>query len=265
MLSIENLTFRHARAAADVIHRVTFEADAGAITTILGPNGSGKTTIFRCIAGLWTVQQGSVRFGGRELTALSAHNRARLIAVVPQDHEPPFPYSVFDIVLMGRASHVAMFSAPSESDLTAARDAIESVGIAHLAERPYTKISGGERQLVLIARALAQHSPVLILDEPTSHLDFRNQLLVLEKVRSIVIEKKLTALMTLHDPNLAMLFSHKVILVSEGRILDSGSPEAVITARNLHAMYGIDVSVVINNGVGFICPNITHPVSEALQ
>ncbi len=265
MLSIENLTFRHARADADVIHRVTFDADAGAITTILGPNGSGKTTLFRCIAGLWVAQQGSVRFNEQHFTTLSAHDRARILAVVPQDHEPPFPYSVFDIVLMGRASHVAMFSAPSAHDIDAAREAIDSVGIGHLAERPYTKISGGERQLVLIARALAQHSPVLILDEPTSHLDFRNQILVLQKVRSIVMEKKLTALMTLHDPNLAMLFSHKVILISEGRIVEAGSPKAVITAANLFAMYGIDVSVVNNNGTGFICPIITHPVSEAVQ
>ncbi len=263
MLRIEQVTFRHKGAREDVIRESTFTADAGEITTILGPNGSGKTTLFRCISGLWAPQRGHIRFAGRDMTGLPAHARARMLAVVPQEHEPPFPYSVFDIVLMGRASHVAMFSAPSAHDLEAAREAIANVGIEYLAERPYTKISGGERQLVLIARALAQQSPVLILDEPTSHLDFRNQILVLEKVRSIVIERKLTALMTLHDPNLALLFSHQVILISEGRILDAGSPKSVITADNLRSMYGIEVSVISGNGAGFICPVVAHHAEQA--
>jgi len=262
MLSLERISFRHHRQTDDIISGITFDAAPGEITTILGPNGSGKTTLFRCIAGLWMPQTGSVAFNGVDLARLPAHLRARHLAVVPQDHEPPFPYSVFDIVLMGRASHVAMFSAPAEHDLAATHAAIARVGIEHLAERPYTKISGGERQLVLIARALAQETPVLILDEPTSHLDFRNQILVLEKVRSIVADKNLVALMTLHDPNLALLFSHQVILIREGCILDRGTPRNVITAEHLHEMYGIPVEVVHNNGIGFICPQLSAVMDE---
>lgn len=262
MLRLEGISFRHHRDAADIISGITFDAAPGEITTILGPNGSGKTTLFRCIAGLWAPNAGSVAFQGENIVGQPAHQRARYLAVVPQDHEPPFPYSVFDIVLMGRASHVAMFSAPSEHDLAAAYAAINRVGIEHLAERPYTKISGGERQLVLIARALAQETPVLILDEPTSHLDFRNQILVLEKVRSIVAEQNLIALMTLHDPNLALLFSHHVILIREGVLLDRGIPRDVITAEHLHEMYGIPVEVVHNNGIGFICPQLSAVMDE---
>lgn len=262
MLRIDNLSFKHTGSASEVISGFTFSGEAGEITTILGPNGSGKTTLFRCIAGLWKPQRGNVSFRKSDMTRLSAHERARLLAVVPQDHEPPFPYSVFDIVLMGRAGHVAMFSAPSEHDISAAHAAIVSVGIGHLSERPYTKISGGERQLVLIARALAQETPILILDEPTSHLDFRNQIIVLEKVRSIVTEKGLTALMTLHDPNLALLFSHQVVLINEGHLIASGKPQQVVTAEHLQAMYGIPVTVVRNNGTGFICPQVTSTVGQ---
>ncbi|NLI30293.1 MAG: ABC transporter ATP-binding protein [Nitrospiraceae bacterium] len=262
MLRIDGISFRHHHAAQNIISGITFDAAAGEITTILGPNGSGKTTLFRCIVGLWKPYAGSVSFQGENICGQAAHRRARYLAVVPQDHEPPFPYSVFDIVLMGRASHVAMFSAPSEHDLDAARAAISRVGIEHLADRSYTKISGGERQLVLIARALAQETPVLILDEPISHLDFRNQILVLEKVRSIVAERNLVALMTLHDPNLALLFSHQVILIREGRVLDRGLPREVITASHLHAMYGIPVEVVHNNGIGFICPQLSAVMDE---
>ncbi len=256
MLRIENLTFRHAHHEADILHSVTFDAGPGKITTILGPNGSGKTTLFRCIAGLWKMKEGAVLFEGRTLRGLSPAERARLLAIVPQEHEPPFPYSVFDIVLMGRATHVGIFSVPSRRDYAAAYDAIGIAGISHLAERPYTRISGGERQLVLIARALAQDSPILILDEPTSHLDFRNQIVILEKVRSIVAERGLTALMTLHDPNLALLFSDHAILIKNGSVIADGNPQEVISAQNLLEMYGISVDVLRNNGMGFICPKI---------
>jgi iron complex transport system ATP-binding protein len=258
MLSIENLTFRHARHTDDILHGITFKAEPGKITTILGPNGSGKTTIFRCISGLWSPRKGTIQFDDRSLNDLSIVDRARLLAVVPQEHEAPFPYSVFDIILMGRAAHVGIFSAPSKRDYESVDAAIDTVGIRHLAERPYTRISGGERQLVLIARALAQETPILILDEPTSHLDFRNQIIVLEKVRSVVYEKNLIALITLHDPNLALLFSDQAILISCGSVIASGNPGDVISACNLFMMYGIPVDVLDNNGMGFICPKINR-------
>lgn len=262
MLAVDNVYFRHHHGSnrsddgGDILKGVSFDAPEGRMTSILGPNGSGKTTLFKCISGLWRPRQGRVRFGEHDLTGLSPSEKARLIAVVPQEHDPPFPYTVFDIVLMGRASHIPLFSTPSTRDLDTADAALDRVGIATLRNRPYTKISGGERQLVLIARALAQEAPLLLLDEPTSHLDFRNKILVLEKVRGIVRQKGLTVLMTLHDPNLAMQFSDHVVMIADGSILTQGPPAAVLTAENMKRMYTLDVSVIRHNGTRIIYPEV---------
>lgn len=256
MLEIKGLHFRHSTMAEDIINGIEFQANTREITTILGPNGSGKTTVFKCIAGLWKPQRGEILFGNKNISNLPYEKRAKMLAIVPQEHEPPFPYSVLDAVLMGRVSHVGVFSSPSKHDYFKAEEAIETVGVTHLKERAYTKISGGERQLVLIARALAQESSILLLDEPTSHLDFRNKVLVLKKVREIAKEKGLTVLMTLHDPNLAMLFSDKVVMINEGHIVSSGAPQRVISEESLRMLYGIDVSVINWNGTRVICPRI---------
>jgi iron complex transport system ATP-binding protein len=260
MLNIEKIYFNHSAGTSrrsgqeDILKGISFKIPGGRMTTVLGPNGSGKTTLFKCISGLWHPYEGAIFYGGRDVTKLPAALRAGLIAVVPQEHDPPFPYTVADIVLMGRASHVALFSAPSQSDVQAADCAMEQIGISHLRHRPYTKISGGERQLVLIARALAQETPILILDEPTSHLDFRNSILILSKVRDIVRQNGLTVLMTLHDPNLAMQFSDHVVMIAEGTVLAQGLPAEALTPENLRLMYGLDVSVIRHNGINIICP-----------
>ena len=257
MLDIQRLSFRHPGAGTDILKGIDFRMHEGRMTTLLGPNGSGKTTLFKCISGLWQPREGAILFGGKDMTALSSEQRAGIIAIVPQEHEPPFPYSISDVVLMGRAAHISMFSSPSKQDVLKSDEAMETVGIFHLKERPYTKISGGERQLVLIARALAQETPILILDEPTSHLDFRNQILILTKVREIARRRGLTVLMTLHDPNLAMLFSDDVVMINEGTVMSCGLPGEVITADNLKRMYGINVAVISHNGTKVICPEVT--------
>ena len=236
---------------------VSFQIETGHMTSLLGPNGSGKTTLFRCIAGLWQQQQGSINYNNNDISHLSARERARLLALVPQEHEPPFPYSIFDVVLMGRAAHLSIFSSPSSLDRELATEAMQSVGITHLRDRPYTQISGGERQLVLIARALVQQAPLLLLDEPTSHLDFRNQILTLQKIKSIAKQRGLSVLMTIHDPNLAMLFSDRVVMLSGGEVIASGAPQDAVSAENLKAMYGISVAIMDNNGSKVICPRVT--------
>ncbi|MBF0507308.1 MAG: ABC transporter ATP-binding protein [Deltaproteobacteria bacterium] len=256
MLEINRLCFGYNHHGANVLNDVELKIAEGRMTTILGPNGSGKTTLFKCITGLVKPRQGTILFGGTELAHLSYEKRAKIMAVVPQEHEPPFPYSVLDAVMMGRVSHVSMWSSPSKHDCLKAEEAIETIGIGRLKNRPYTKISGGERQLVLIARALAQEAPILILDEPTSHLDFKNQVLVLNKVREIVSQKQLTVVMTLHDPNLATLFSDNIVMINGGRIMTSGVPQEVMTEANLKAMYGIDVDVISHNGVKVIRPRL---------
>jgi iron complex transport system ATP-binding protein len=258
MLTVKDLYFRHPHAQSDILKGVEFGISEGRMTTVLGPNGSGKTTLFKCIIGLWSSHQGSILYGDQDLTKFSYGQRARIIAVVPQEHEPPFPYSVADIVLMGRASHVSLFSTPSRQDYLAADAAMENIGINHLRDRPYTRVSSGERQLVLIARAIAQETPILILDEPTSHLDFRNQVLVLSKVREIVRQKGLTVLMTLHDPNLAMLYSDHLVMMNEGRIIANGPPWDTITEVNLQRIFGIDVVVIEHEGTKMVYPKVTQ-------
>jgi iron complex transport system ATP-binding protein len=258
MLEVKGIHFRHQHLEEDVLKGVEFNAVGGEITTLLGPNGSGKTTVFKCIAGLWKPQRGEILFNKKDISNLPYEKRAKMLAIVPQEHEPPFPYSVLDAVLMGRVSHVSLFSSPSKYDYFKAEEAIESVGISHLKEKAYTRVSGGERQLVLIARALAQEAPVMLLDEPTSHLDFRNQVIVLNKIKEIARYKGLIVLMTLHDPNLAMLFSDKVVMMNNGHVISKGFPQEVITEDNLKSVYMIDVSVINWCGKKFICPRINQ-------
>lgn len=255
-MELHNIHFQHLHAAEPVLKGVSLMAERGRLTSILGPNGSGKTTLFKCIAGLWSPKQGDIVFEGKSILGLGHERRAKIISVVPQEHEPPFPYSVFDAVLMGRAAHIGMFSAPSKKDHARAENAMEEVGIGHLKDRVYTKISGGERQLVLVARALAQESPVMLFDEPTSHLDFRNQVLVLHKVKNIIRQRQVSAVMTIHNPNLAMLFSDSVVLVRNGTVVSQGSAWEVITEKNLKTVYGIDVSVISVNGKRVVSPKL---------
>lgn len=258
MIEVTGLHFRHGRngASSDVLTDVGFRVQPGELMAILGPNGSGKSTLFQCVLGLWKFQRGEVLLGGRSIRGMNRGEIATRIAVVPQDHEPPFPYQVFDLVLMGRAAHVGVFSTPSRRDREVAHAAMDRMEIADLAERPYTRISGGERQLALIARCLAQEAPVMLLDEPTAHLDFRNQAVVLSKVRSIVKEQGLTALVNLHDPNLALLFADRVLLLKGGRVAGLGRPKDVITRENLLDVYGLDVCFLSGEGVEMVCPRL---------
>jgi iron complex transport system ATP-binding protein len=256
MLEINDIHFRHPGSNEEILKGLSFKIESGNVTALLGPNGSGKTTLFKCISGLWRQQKGSIMCNGMDMGPLSPERRAKTFAVVPQDHEPPFPYSVFDVALMGRASHVSLFSSPSKEDRRKTGEAMEIVGISHLSDRPYTKISGGERQLVLIARALAQEAPLMILDEPTSHLDFRNQVLILKKIRAIVKQKGLTALVTLHDPNHASLFSDRIVMLNAGKVIADGPPSEIISQESLKALYGVDVDIIPHNGSSVICPRI---------
>jgi len=256
MIEVEDLHFWHKGEDIPILKRIEFKASPQEVTVILGPNGSGKTTLFKCILGLWEARKGEVFINGRSIRTMGRGEVAKNVAIVPQDHEPPFPYSVFDVVLLGRIVHVGLLSSPSRRDKEAARGALEALGVERLADRPYTKIRGGERQLVLIARCLAQEAPVMLLDEPTAHLDFRNQVMVLTKVKSIAKEKGLVVLMTLHDPNLALLFSDQVLLLNGGEVVARGGPKEVITEENIRRVYGLDVAFISQDGMELICPKV---------
>ena len=222
---------------------VSLTLGTGEIMCLLGPNGGGKTTLFRTLLGLIPKQGGQVLLDGAELGALPRREVAKRIAYVPQAHTGYFPFIVRDVVLMGRTAHLAPFAGPSRRDRELADEAIERLGLGRLADAVYTQISGGERQLTLVARALAQASPLLVMDEPTASLDFGNQARVLEQVVSLA-RSGIGVLLSTHDPDQAFQCADRVALLRSGELVAQGPPRDVLTAEWLHALYGVDVHVV---------------------
>jgi ABC-type cobalamin/Fe3+-siderophores transport system ATPase subunit len=204
----------------------------------------GKTTLFRTILGAIDPMAGEIVIDGKSLGGQSRRQRARLMAYVPQAHTAPFPFHVIDVVLTGRTAHISLTSAPTPHDEEVAQAALERMDIADLADRPYTELSGGERQLVLIARALAQEPRVLIMDEPSSHLDFGNQARLLALIRSLVRDNDLAVLMSSHFPNHAFACASRVGLIKGGRLAALGAPDDVLTETSLEDIYGIPVRIL---------------------
>ncbi|MCS7103666.1 MAG: ABC transporter ATP-binding protein [Candidatus Korarchaeum sp.] len=236
------------------LKNITLDVKNKEIITLLGPNGSGKTTLLKCINKLLVPQVRCLYIDGKDIIKMKQNDLAKLVGYVPQTHHPVFPYSVYEVILMGRAPHIPTFQQPSEADFVKVNEILETIGLYDIKERPYTELSGGERQLVLIARALVQEPQVLLLDEPSAHLDFRNQLLVLRTIKKIVKQRDITVIMSLHDPNLALLFSDRVVLMKNGEIVACGVPDKVITPENIKDVYGVDVKVIREGGRKFVLP-----------
>jgi iron complex transport system ATP-binding protein len=226
---------------------------AGEVLCVLGPNGGGKTTLFRTLLGLLPAQAGIVHLDGAPLETLARASVARRLGYVPQGHAAPFAFTVRDAVLMGRTAHIGLFAAPGAADRTAADAAIRALAIEPLAERYVTELSGGERQLAMIARALAQGARVLVLDEPTASLDFGNQVRVLREIRRLAAEGY-AVVFSSHDPSQAFLAAGRVLLLAHGGALRLGTPDEVITAENLRAVYGVEVRVATVDGVRVCLP-----------
>jgi iron complex transport system ATP-binding protein len=241
-LSIEVRDLRFGYGASEVLRGVSFTAESGELTSILGPNGVGKSTLFRCLLGLLKGYRGSITVEGTDTRRQSARSLARQVAYIPQSHYPSFNYSVFNMVLMGTTSQVSLLSSPGPKQRSAAEEALDQVGVLHLKDKGYTHISGGERQLVLIARALVQDAPVLILDEPTANLDYGNQVRVMEELRKLTAAGY-TVIQSTHNPEQAFLFSHKVVAMKEGRVLAEGAPAQVVTEELMASLYGADIRV----------------------
>ncbi|MGI5937177.1 MULTISPECIES: ABC transporter ATP-binding protein [Methanoculleus] len=241
-ISVEDITFNYP-GGAPVFTGITLTVDEGCVYSLLGPNGTGKSTLLKCMAGLISPSHGRVLLDGHDIAGMQPHEIARRIGFVPQTQVSPFPFLVRDIVLMGRAAHLGPFSTPSSEDEEIAADALDRIGISHLAERPCTEISGGEWQLVLIARAIAQRPGILLLDEPTSHLDLGNQVRVLNVIRGLA-EDGMTIVVATHFPDHALLTSSQVAILKNQRILAMGGPNEVINEDTMRRAYGTDVRIV---------------------
>lgn len=247
IIEVKNLSFGYDQH--DVFHDINFRVRKGEIFSLLGPNGCGKTTLLDCVLGLLKPRSGSILINRTNITNIRPEYLAKQIAYVPQSHEKTFPYKVIDIVLMGRASYIGLFSSPSDEDMSIAEEALKLVGISRLKDRRYTHLSGGEAQLVMIARALAQKTPLVVMDEPTAHLDFKHELVIMETIVGLVKETGLAILMATHFPNHAFYFENnniptRVAMMNKGNFLAVGNPSEVLTEQNLKSLYNINARVV---------------------
>ena len=250
-LSVENLFFSYGQRA--VLRDVTFSAEKGELLSVLGPNGVGKTTLFRCILGTLTPRSGQITIDGLDLTAMPPRERARRIAYIPQIHPPTFGYTVLDTVLMGTTRTLSPFAPPRQAQVDMAMAAMERVGVTELAERNFAHLSGGEQQLVLIARALAQQAQVLMMDEPTSALDYGNQLRILQQVRALSREGY-TVLLSTHNPQHALTFADRVLALHDGAVAANGSAKEVLTPELIRRLYRVEATLADTAGGIVIVP-----------
>ena len=239
-LRVDNLHFSY--GDHKVLKGVDFSAEYGEFLSVLGPNGVGKSTLFRCLLGLLSASEGSVRVDGQDIRTLNAPELSRRMAYIPQSHNPVFNFSVLDMVLMGTTSQVGRFAVPGKEQILLAEAALERLGIAHLRDRGCGNISGGERQLVLIARAIAQKAKILVMDEPSANLDFGNKIRVMRTVKSLT-DDGYTVIQSTHDPDQAYLYSDKILALYDGRVMAWGTPRETICSDLISKLYGVDVEI----------------------
>lgn len=239
-IDIQGLNFSYGKR--QVLFDVNLTIPDGTLVNVLGPNGVGKSTLFRCILGLNAGYQGKIVVNGKDMRHLSIKQRAKEISYIPQSHSPVYDYEVVDVVLMSTGADLGMLQNPTKRHIARAMAALERVGIEHLAHRTYTQISGGEQQLVLIARALAQEAKTIIMDEPTSALDYGNTVRVLSCVRQLAREG-LSIVQSTHQPDQAFLYSDRTLVINHGRVAAFGDPKDVITKEMVSSLYNVDVEV----------------------
>ena len=239
-IDVERLSFSY--GAHPVLRDVSFRAEPGQLVAVLGPNGAGKSTLFRCMLGFLPHYQGSISLCGQDVRSLSRRELAHLAAYIPQSSQPLFDYTVRDTVLMGAAGGLEPLRQPGRQQLETAQRMMELVGIAPLADRGIRRISGGERQLTLIARALAQQARILLMDEPAANLDYGNQFRLLQQVRRLT-EQGYTVLLSTHDPEHALRFATHVLALHGGTVAACGQVEEMLTEELLHTLYRIPLTV----------------------
>ncbi|MBN2040366.1 MAG: ABC transporter ATP-binding protein [Spirochaetes bacterium] len=230
-----------------VLNNISFSLIKGEICGLLGPNGSGKTTLLKCINGILSNGRGIITVNNSDISTMDRQSIARVIAIVPQDADTVFTFTVLQMVIMGGSSRYGILGKPAKKDYEHARSVLHEIGILHLESRIFNELSGGEKQMVLIARALFQQPEILLLDEPTSHLDFKRQYSIMQIIKRITSERNLATLITLHDPNLAGRYCHKLVMLKGGNIAYEGLKTAIFNARSLTDTYDINVRMENTN------------------
>ncbi|NPV63503.1 MAG: ABC transporter ATP-binding protein [Methanotrichaceae archaeon] len=249
-LQAKDLTFSY--NSHPILDHVNFQIAPGKLVTIVGPNGSGKSTLIKCIDRITTPKGGSILIDRKDVTKMTRMDVARYLSYVPQNSVRVFPTNVFDTVLMGRRPHIGWMG--SDRDEEKVWEVLRLLNIEALAMSNFNELSGGQQQKALIARALVQEAEVMLLDEPTSNLDIWHQLDVMNVIRDVVKKKGLTALMALHDLNLASTFSDRIIMMKKGRIVAAGDPASVITAENIASVYRVEAAVKSNSDRPMVMP-----------
>lgn len=243
VIRADNLAFGYS-ADIPVLKDISFDVSAGEVLMILGANGCGKSTLMKVLLAEQRLASGAVTLVGDNVSRLSTRELSRRVAMVFQDHNAPFPFPVIDVVTMGRTPHLAALGSPRAKDIEVCRDALRTVGMLHLADVPYTQISGGERQLVLIARALAQQTPLIMMDEPTSHLDYRNAATVISVANRLATEQGKAIVMITHLPDQAFYYPSKAALMRDGRFFAYGPSRDVLTDERLSETYDMQIKVL---------------------
>lgn len=261
---------RYSYGRGPVLSGATLQVLSGQVHCLMGANGCGKSTLLDCLLGLKRIEGGSVELFGRDVYALKVVERARLVSYVPQSHARSFPHSVEQVVQMGRAPYRGLTERPTAEDVAHAQAAISAVGIERLAGRPYTELSGGEMQMVLLARALAQNAQLIVMDEPTAHLDIYNSTRFLETVASLVLDRGIAALIATHEPNHALALEHmgcdvRVSLMRGGVIERSGSPDEVLTVERVNDLFGVETALLVGQGDQGDAVRSVAPIRTAAQ
>ena len=249
-LKVRDVEFGY--TSVPILKDVCIELAGSEVLGVVGPNGAGKSTLIRCIDRILKPQRGSILLDGRDINEMRLMELAKRMGYVPQSTSQIFPVTVFDTVLMGRRPHLGWRS--SEKDEEKVLDVLQMLNIENLAMRDINELSGGQQQKVFIARALVQEPDVLLLDEPTSNLDIRHQLEVMEIITSIVREKKISAIMAIHDLNLASRYADRIVMLNGGTIIDAGNPSSVLTPKNIKQVYGVEAVVRNESERPFIVP-----------
>ncbi len=252
MLHVEKICFSYGRTR--ILEDIGFDAGKGELCGLFGPNGCGKSTLFKCCMKFLKIEKGKIFMDGRDVREMSVKETAGLVSYVPQEHRPPFPFLAGEVVLMGRTPHMRGFFGIDRLHRRKAAEALELLEIGHLADLPYNRLSGGQRQMVLIARAIAQDTKMIFLDEPTSALDYSNQIRIWKIMRRIV-ERGITILACSHDPNHVAWFCDKAVVMNERGIVAEGTPAAVLTQDLLDEIYADMCSVRNMGGMRVVLPS----------